>query len=99
MKALKIIGYILAGIIALVLIAMVILTFPNGDPNSSLDYIIVMLATSWIFAIVSLVPFVIGVVGTIISLVKRQKGFWHFIIIALAPLTLTGMYLLSGFLI
>lgn len=100
MKALKIIGYILAGLISLVLIVMVLLTLPNAsDPNSGLDYLIVMLATFWIYGLASFIPLIIGIIGFIISLVKRKKGAFHFIIIALAPITLTVLYFLSAYLL
>lgn len=101
MKALKIVGYMLAILITALVVLVWFLIFPfSGDSADKLGFAIGVIVYFIIFIIASAVPFLIGIVGAIISGVKdKGKGIAHFIVISLLPATATVLMLLSLYLV
>jgi len=101
MKALKIIGYILSMLLTVIIFIVWLSIFPfSADADERLGFAIGVVIYFAIFIIASIVPFILGTVGAIISGVKhRAKGIVHFIVIALLPATMSVLMLLSAYLI
>ena len=101
MKALKIIGYVLALLLAALITLVWFLIFPfSGDSADKFGFAIGVVVYFVIFIIASIGPFLIGTVGAILTCVKyRARGLASFIVIALLPLTMSVLLLLSAYLV
>ncbi len=97
MKALKIVGYILAFLIVALVVLVWFLIFPfSGESADIFGFAIAVIVYSVIFLCASAVPFLIGVVGAILAGVKNKgKGVGHFIVISLLPALMSVLMLLS----
>ncbi|MBQ3590171.1 MAG: hypothetical protein II980_06975 [Clostridia bacterium] len=97
MKALKIIGYILTALIVSLVILIWFLIFPfSGDSADKIGFAFAVVIYFIIFIIASAVPFILGIVGIIMSSVKQGgKGVGHFIVITVLPALITVLMLLS----
>ena len=96
MKTLKIMGYIFAVLITVIIIAVWLLIFPYSLEEIEIvgfKYIVPFLFK--IFLFMSFVPFIFGAIGAIFSVLKHEKGLVHYIIILAMPSIISVLFLLT----